>query len=158
MPIHCPVFVRRAPCHLLEPAVEMQGIGKSQFVGYLADGFRGVESPFFRHVKHLLPDVFQSGHSGLLLHEVAEIVSQEVKRVGTVLHRRHPSFGGPARCEYERQTPYADYRSSVQNGKKQCAGLHAQGMARRGFVTLAFLCVLSGESGDIPRHTFGGRF
>ena len=97
--IQHPILIGRASCHFLEPSAEMLRVGKSQFVGYFADGLRGVEHPFFRHLEHLLLDVFQGGHSGLLLDEVAEIVGGKAKRFGALLYRRHPLCCGLARCE-----------------------------------------------------------
>lgn len=97
--IQHPILIGCASRHFLEPAAEMLRVGESQFVGDFADGFRGVEHPFFRHVEHLLLDVFQGGHSGLLLDEIAEIVGGKAKRIGALLNRGHPLCCGLARCE-----------------------------------------------------------
>lgn len=65
------IFIRCNPNHFLEPTAEMLRIWKSQFVGYLADGFGDIEYTLFRYIEHLLLDMFQRRNTGFLFQKVA---------------------------------------------------------------------------------------
>ena len=76
-----PVFVGRTPHHLLEQTREVLRVAESQRVGDFADRASGVEDAFLGDVDHLELDILLRRFPGLLLHQIAEIVSRSYQTV-----------------------------------------------------------------------------
>ena len=74
----CPIFVGRTPYYLLEQAREVLRIAESQRIGHFADRAAGVENALLGDVDHLELDILLRRFSGLLFHQVAEIVGRQM--------------------------------------------------------------------------------
>ena len=92
LPYLHPIFVWRAPCHLLEQSAQVVRILESHFVGDFADGLVGFQQAVFYSVDDGKVDVFYGGFASLFFHKVAEIVGGKVKLVGTPGHGWQSEF------------------------------------------------------------------